>query len=72
MNEKEFMTKIKAILDNEDVTMDSVLEDVEEWDSLSIVSFVAMANASCGKRIAPAVIRDCKTIRDLYTLLVSE
>ena len=72
MNEKEFMTKIKAILDNEDVTMDSVLEDVEEWDSLSIVSFVAMANASCGKRVAPAVIRDCKTIRDLYTLLVSE
>ena len=72
MNEKEFMAKIKAILDNEDVTMDSVLEDVEEWDSLSIVSFVAMANASCGKRVAPAVIRDCKTIRDLYTLLVSE
>ena len=72
MNEKDFMAKIKAILDNEDVTMDSVLEDVEEWDSLSIVSFVAMANASCGKRVAPAVIRDCKTIRDLYTLLVSE
>ena len=72
MNEKDFIAKMKAILDNDAVTMDSVLEDVEEWDSLSIVSFVAMANASCGKRVAPAVIRDCKTIRDLYTLLVSE
>ena len=72
MNEKEFMAKMKAILDNEDVTMDSELADIEEWDSLSIVSFVAMANASCGKRVAPAVIRECKTIRDLYTLLVSE
>ena len=72
MNEKDFIAKMKAILDNDAVTMDSVLEDVEEWDSLSIVSFVAMANASCGKRVAPAVIRYCKTIRDLYTLLVSE
>ena len=72
MNEKEFMAKIKAILDNEDVTMDSVLADIEEWDSLSIVSFVAMANASCGKKIAPATIRDCKIIQDLYGLLVSE
>ena len=30
MNEKDFMLKIKEILDNEDVTMDSVLADLEE------------------------------------------
>ena len=72
MNEKDFMTKIKAILDNETVTMDSVLADLDEWDSLSIVSFVAFANSSCGKKIPPAVIRECRTIRDLFGLLASE
>ncbi len=69
MNEKDFMTKIKAILDNEDVTMGSVLADLDEWDSLSIVSFVAFANSSCGKKIAPAQIRECVKISDLYNLL---
>ena len=72
MNEKDFMTKIKAILDNEDVTMDSVLADLDEWDSLSIVSFVAFANSSCGKKIAPVQIRECVKISDLYNLLISE
>ena len=72
MNEKDFMVKIKAIMDNEDLTMDSVLADVDEWDSLSIVSFVAFANASCGKKIPPVPIRECLTVRDLYNLLVSE
>ena len=72
MEEKEFMTRIKKILDNEEVNMNTVLADLDEWDSLSIVSYVAMANATVGKKILPVRIRDCVTIRDLYNLLVSE
>ena len=72
MNEKDFTAKIREILDNESVTMDSVLADIEEWDSLSIVSFAAFANSSCGKRLAPALIRDCATVRDLFVMLQSE
>lgn len=72
MNEKDFMAKIYEILDNENVTMNSVLADLEEWDSLSIVSFVAFANSSCGKRVIPAQLRECTTVRDLYNLLAGE
>lgn len=72
MDEKLFTAKIREILDNESATMDSVLADIEEWDSLSIVSFVAFANSSCGKKVAPAVIRECKTVRDLYNLIAGE
>lgn len=68
MNEKDFLEKMKEILDNEDVTMDSVLEDIEEWDSLSIVSYTAMASG-CGKRLTLPQIRQCVSIRDLYALL---
>ena len=69
MNENLFLEKMKSILDNEAVTLDSALTDIEEWDSLSVVSYMAMANTVCGKKIAPAQLRDCATLRDLYALL---
>ena len=72
MNEKDFMLKIKEILDNEAVTMDSVLADLEEWDSLSIITFAAFANTQLGRRVPPAAIRDCVKIRDLFALLQAE
>ena len=49
--------------------MDTQLDDVEEWDSLSVVSYVAMANTAFGKKIEPKTVREAETIRDLYELL---
>ena len=69
MTEQDFLARMKKILDNEDVTLDSTLTDIEEWDSLSVVSYVAMANSVCGKKIVPAQIQPCVTLRDLYALL---
>ena len=53
----------------DDVTMDAVLADIEEWDSLSVVSYVAMANTSCGKKVNVKDVREAETIQDLYNLL---
>lgn len=72
MNEKDFMSKIREILDNESVTMDSVLADIDEWDSLSAVSFIAFANSSCGKMLMPDKVWECTTVRGLYSLLSAE
>lgn len=70
MTEELFLERMSDILDAEDeITMDTVLDDIEEWDSLSVVSYVAMANTSCGKRVEPKVVRQAETIRDLYELL---
>lgn len=67
---ENFIEKITDILDSEDeVTMDSVLEDIEEWDSLSLVSYIAMANSSYGKKIDASEIRKAVTVRDLYNLV---
>ena len=50
MNEEIFIEKMMDILDaEEEITMDTQLDDVEEWDSLSVVSYVAMANTACGR-----------------------
>ena len=70
MNEEIFIEKMMDILDaEEEISMDTQLDDVEEWDSLSVVSYVAMANTACGKKIEPKTVREAETIRDLYELL---
>lgn len=70
MTEKLFLERMTDILDaEEDVSMDMQLDDIEEWDSLSVVSYVAMANTACGKKINVKDVREAETIRDLYDLL---
>ena len=70
MDEKVFLEKMTNLLDTEeDVTMASVLADIEEWDSLSFVSFLAMASSLCGKKIEPKAVRSAEKVKDLYALL---
>ena len=44
MSEQTFLTKMQEeVLDTEmEISMDTLLGDIEEWDSLSVVSFIAM------------------------------
>lgn len=69
MDEKQFTEKMKVILDNENISLDSILSEIEEWDSLSIVSYIAMANTVFGLKPSPEQIKGCATIRDLYSIL---
>ena len=58
------------ILDCEqEITMETVLADLEEWDSLSLVSFMAMANAAYGKKVILTDVKMAKTVKDLYELV---
>lgn len=67
---EQFLEKMADILDCEqEVTMETVLADLEEWDSLSFVSFMAMVNAAYGKKVNPADVKMAKTIADLYDLV---
>ena len=71
MTREEFLDKMMDILDTEDeVNMDSLLADIEEWDSLSLVSFMAMVNVVCGKKLSPQTVRKAKKISDLYALIL--
>lgn len=71
MNEQEFLTKMKEdILDTEDkLTMGTALDELEDWDSLAIVDFIAMANSVCGKKVKRTDVTGAKTFADLYALL---
>jgi acyl carrier protein len=70
MTKEQFLEKMIDLLDTEDdIVMDSILKDIEEWDSLSYVSFLAMANVSAGKKLVPEMVKMAQTIGDLFELV---
>ena len=70
MTKDDLLERMAEILDAEDeISLDMNLSELEEWDSLSIVSYVAMANASCGKKVDIKKVREAVTIQNLYDLL---
>lgn len=70
MTEKQFLDKIVDLLDTEEeVTLDTVLADIEEWDSISLVGFLAFANNHSNSKITAAEVRAAQTINDLYEMV---
>ncbi len=66
----EFLEKMTEILEPEiTLTMETKLAEVEEWDSLGLVSFVAMVDSEYGKTMVFADIKKAQTVQDLYLLV---
>lgn len=73
VNVEKFLELLVEVLDTEtEFTMDTVLETIEEWDSLSIVSFAAMADIEYGKKIVASDIKKAQIVKDLYNLVAVE
>ena len=73
MQEKDFLEKMAEIMDTDvELSMDTQLEDVEEWDSLSYVAFLAFGATVAKEKIWPADVKAAETLRDLYNLLVRD
>ena len=71
MTEKEFLDIMDEILDTEEsVAMDTVLDDLEEWDSLSYVMFQAQMMKKIEKKMEPKDVKAAKTVEDLYRLIM--
>lgn len=72
MTEQEKLEKIAEILDLEvdEIDVEANLEDIEEWDSVAILSFIAMMDEEFNKAVKGAEIREAKTVKDLFELMV--
>ena len=70
MSEKEFLDKMQdEILDADNpIAMNQNLADINEWDSLAVVNFIAAARAS-GKKVDRQKIQAAVTVADLFELL---
>ena len=67
MNKDEFITEIADLLSMEEseVTSDKILEQLEDWDSLAVIGFIALLDKKLGKKVGAGSIFGCKTIGDL-------
>ena len=64
----DFCIKIAEILDVESVTKDDLLADFPEWDSLSVLSVIAMFDAKYGLNLSAIDLKDVRTVADLWNL----
>jgi acyl carrier protein len=69
MDKPEFYQQLAAILDIEDVKPENVLKEFEQWDSLAILSVLALADSKYGVTIRADEIRQVVTATDLAALI---
>ena len=67
----EFLTKIANILEVDDVKEADELKAFPQWDSLSVLSVIAMLDASYGVNLRAADFGTIKNIGDLWRLVQS-
>lgn len=70
MTEKEKLELAEEIMDVEEDTlsMDMLLDDIDEWDSLSALTLIVEAKKRWGKAITTEIIDELKTVSDLCEL----
>ncbi|CAK7063308.1 phosphopantetheine-binding protein [Tissierella sp.] len=74
MTEKEKLEMLEEMMELEEGTLtpDSILADLEEWDSIAIISFIALVDDEFEKTIKGAQIREFKTIADALAVMEAE
>lgn len=67
------LESIAAILEVPASTLqeDELLDNVDSWDSLAALSFIAMADADYSRTVSGQQLRESRTVGDLVRLLGS-
>ena len=68
----ELYTKLADILETDEVKPDSVLRDFDSWDSLAVLSILAMADASFGVSMTAADIKPIATAGELAAYITAK
>lgn len=67
MTIKEKLSILEDLLDVEkdSLSEDTGLDEVSEWDSIAVISTIAMFDSVFGKEITPEEVKGFKTIKDI-------
>ncbi|HYD70513.1 phosphopantetheine-binding protein [Azospirillum sp.] len=70
MNRPEFLRALDELLELDPGTLkgDEVLEALESWDSLAVISFIALVDETFGTVVAGEKLAKAATIADLLEL----
>jgi acyl carrier protein len=66
---KELCDKIAEIIDVAALKESDVLSDFSEWDSLSVLSVIAMLDAKYGVNVTAVHMKDVRTVEDIWNLV---
>ena len=75
MELNEFVRKFAELCEDTDVNeikADTAFQELDEWDSLFVLSIIAFAKTSYGKNITGKEIRSCATVEELFRLIKEE
>jgi acyl carrier protein len=67
----EFIKNLEEMLElpNGTLNASTTLADLPGWDSMAAVGFLALADGTYGKSVAPAAIQKCVSVSDLAALV---
>jgi acyl carrier protein len=71
MKKKDFLTLFEDVIEagRDTLTGDENINELDGWDSLAIVSFIAVVDETIGVTLSPQGIAESKTVQDLIDLL---
>lgn len=69
MKEKLALIEECMDLDNETLSPDDVLDEYEEWDSVTALSIIAMIDEHFHKTLSGDVLKGAKTVSDIIALM---
>ena len=71
MELKEKMALIEEVLDVEEgsLTTETLLSDVDEWDSIAALSLIVMLDENFNKTVSGAQIKALKSVKDILAYM---
>lgn len=70
LTEESFLRDFKNLLSiDAEVTFDMDLLDIDEWDSFSAMSFLAMIDEKYGIKAEPFTVAEAVYVDDLYRII---
>lgn len=56
--------------DQNNIKPDAELKSIEEWDSMGVISTIAMLDRKFGKILSAEQIEELKTVQDILNLMI--
>ena len=71
MSEKEILSELETLLDADANTLhpQDALNSLSKWDSLAIISFMAIADEKFGALVSPRALEKATHVSDLISLI---
>lgn len=73
MTRAEMIAEIEEMLELDAGTLsgDTALEPLDEWDSLAVISYIALVDEKFDETLDGAALADAATVEDLLALVAS-